>query len=375
MIDPIALTRDLVRIDTRNPPGNEAVCAAYLADVLGSYGFVVELSTFGEGRVNLVVSTPGGGGPSTRPPVIFTGHIDTVPFGQSDWTEDPLGGEVRDGRLYGRGSTDMKAGVAAMVSAFVAEAERLRGHGGAMLVVTGGEETGCDGARALVRHGLPERAVLLVVGEPTSNRLLCGHKGALWLGCACQGRTAHGAFPQLGDNAIYKAAQAVGKLERFQFNVERHPVMDMPTLNVGTFSGGLNTNSVPDRAEFTVDIRTTPSIANETVADQISFELGGDVDMKRLVDLPAVWTDPLEAAIGRVSSIASEITGVQSATAAAHYFTDAAVFAPALHNCPTIILGPGEPDQAHKTNEYCLVEKITEAERIYRAILVDFCRP
>src|SRR6266498_2846770 len=133
-----------------------------------------------------------------------------------------------------------------------------------------GEETGSEGAFALARRGMRGQAGALVVAEPTTNRPLCGHKGALWLKATTRGVTAHGSMPEKGVNAIYAAARAVGRLEAFDFNVARHPVMGAPTLNVGTLHGGLNLNSVPDRAEIGIDIRTIPGMLHGLLRDQIA---------------------------------------------------------------------------------------------------------
>src|SRR6185437_16938244 len=117
----------------------------------------------------------------------------------------PFGGEIVDGRLYGRGASDMKSGVAAFVAAAIAEAGRLADGSGVKLVVTAGEETGCEGAASLAASGRLGAAGALVVGEPTANQLFVGHKGALWLKAATAGATAHGSMPEQGDNAVYKA--------------------------------------------------------------------------------------------------------------------------------------------------------------------------
>jgi succinyl-diaminopimelate desuccinylase len=138
MIDAVALTQTLVRFDTRNPPGDEAACVRHLANLLESHGFAVTLSDFGLNRLNLVARRGDGPAPT------FTGHLDVVPLGSAPWTRDPFGGEIIDGKLYGRGSCDMKAGVAAMIAAAIAEPDAP-----VTLILTGGEETGSNGARAL----------------------------------------------------------------------------------------------------------------------------------------------------------------------------------------------------------------------------------
>lgn len=364
MIDAVALTQRLVQFDTRNPPGGEAACAEFLAALLQDAGFRVELHGFGPGRVNLV-ARHGGDGPSA----VFTGHLDTVPLGRAEWSFDPFGGEIDGGRLYGRGATDMKAGVAAMVVAAVAAASEQPDGPPVALVLTGGEETGSDGARALVESKVLGEARMLVVGEPTDNRLLAGHKGALWLRACAHGTAAHGSTPHLGDNAIYKSARAALRLEQFEFNIARHPVMGMPTLNVGTMAAGENVNSVPDRAEITIDIRTIPGMRHDAVLDQIGFTLGPESDLEVMVDLPPVWSDPRLPGMQRLGEVYRAVTAREPELSSASYFTDASLLTPAFGGPPTVICGPGDPAMAHKTDEYCDVAAITAAVSIYRQLM------
>jgi succinyl-diaminopimelate desuccinylase len=364
-VDAIELTQQLVRIDSRNPPGGEAACAELVAGLLRDAGFRVDLHSFGAGRVN-VVARLGGEGPAA----VFTGHLDTVPLGRSAWTRDPFGGEIADGRLYGRGATDMKAGVAAMVAAAVGAADEIVDGGAVALVFTGGEETGSDGARALLDSGLLGQARTLVVGEPTSNRFLAGHKGALWLRACAHGTAAHGSMPHLGDNAIYKAARLALALEQYQFNVARHPVMGVPTLNVGTMAAGENINSVPDRAELIIDVRTIPGMRHDAVTDQIGFTLGSQTTLEVLVDLPPVWSDPGLAEMRALAGSYRDATSREPEAASANYFTDASVLTPAFGNVPTIVCGPGDPAMAHTTDEYCDVADIAAAVGIYRSMMI-----
>lgn len=369
-IDPVALTQQLVRLDTRNPPGHELECIVLLADLLAGHGFETAIQEFGPKRANLVARIRPRSG--RVKPIMFTGHLDTVPFGHADWSYDPLGAEIVEGRLYGRGSSDMKAGVAAIVAAAVAEIEFLRETAGVTIVITGGEETGCDGASALVANRMLGEAGLLVVAEPTANEMLAGHKGALWMKACCHGRAAHGAMPHLGDNAIYKIANAALKLKAFEFNETRHPVMGQATLNVGTIGGGANINSVPDYAELTIDVRTVPGMKHDKLLDQLAFTLGADCEVSTLVDLPAIWTDPVRPGIRRFQHSHFSATGFAKDVKTANYFTDASILAPALGDIDTVICGPGEPSMAHKTDEYCEVARITEACQIYRAAIRSY---
>ena len=172
-------------------------------------------------------------------------------------------------------------------------ADRLTNTPGVVLFITAGEETGCTGAAAMVRAETPLPQVgALVVAEPTGNRLLVGHKGALWLEAVTTGVTAHGSMPEKGVNAVYKAARAVSALQDFDFNFARHDVLGGPTLNVGTINGGLNINSVPDRAAIGIDIRTIPGQSHAKIRDQLTSYLGDDVALSTLLDAQSVWTNP-----------------------------------------------------------------------------------
>lgn len=366
----IDLTRKLIAIDTVNPPGNEVACARPLAEMLEAGGFLVELLDVEPGRPNLVARC---GGPETDS-LCFSGHLDTVPLGTAEWTADPFGGEVKDGRIFGRGSSDMKAGLAAMVHA----ALQLKAAGGdranILLVLTAGEEAGCQGAADLAaRQQLLGTAGAVVIGEPTANRPLVGHRGALWLELETTGVTAHGATPELGVNAIYRAAEAIQHLSCFDFAVPPHPIMGMPTLNVGIVAGGLNINSVPDRAVMAVDIRTVPGQSHDRLTARIQDAVGADVGVRTIQSVEGVATDPADPWVEAVFEMVGGFIGDTVRPAAAPYFTDAAFLTPALGSPPTLILGPGDAEMAHRTDESCSIEAIETAAVIYFEIGRRWC--
>ena len=372
MTSAVALTQELVRFNTINPPGAERACALHLAAMLEAAGFKIDMVPFGEERAQLIARV---GGKADKLPLAFTGHIDTVPLGAQPWSVDPHAAEIKDGKLYGRGSSDMKSGVAAFVVACIALADKLTSSPGVLLVITAGEETGCSGAEALVRERVPlGQAGALVVAEPTGNKPLVGHKGALWLEATTKGVTAHGSMPEKGVNAVYKAARAVTALQDFDFNVARHAVLGGPTLNVGTMHGGININSVPDRAAIGIDIRTIPGQVHAGIREQLALYLGSEVTLSTLLDAQSVWTDPHDAWIGEVARAACEVADLPREIGAAPYFTDASVLTPALDNPPTAIVGPGELALAHQTDEYCFVSRIEQATELYSRLVKSWCR-
>ena len=362
-LDPVELARTLVAFETINPPGNERPCAEHLGGLLEDGGFFVSYHDFADTRTSLVARI---GGASDTKPLCFTGHIDVVPLGAAPWSVDPFAGEIADGKLYGRGTTDMKSGVAAFVVAGLNLAKDFAKGPGVVLVITAGEETGCEGAYHLAGLGdVLGEAGAIVVAEPTSNQPWIGHKGALWLKARTTGVTAHGSMPEQGDNAVYKAARAIGQLEDFDFNIARHQVLGKPTLNVGSVHGGLNINSVPDLAEVGIDIRTILDQDHAILRSQLTGYLGEDVELESVVDVGGVLTDPADEWMQEVHEIMTEILDGPPESRTAPYFTDASALTPAYGGPPTVILGPGEAVMAHQTDEYCLVNKIGEARDAY----------
>ena len=366
-IDPIELSRELIAFNTINPPGDELDCIRHLERILAGAGLETSLQNFAPNRANLIARI---GGVGSQPPLCFTGHVDTVPLGNAPWSVDPFAGEIIDGMMYGRGSSDMKCGVAAFVAAIGNMSQDLKHTSGAVLVITAGEEIGCEGAFQLARADILGRAGAIVVAEPTSNGALVGHKGALWLRLTLKGVTAHGSMPHLGVNAAYKAARILTALETFQFNVAPHPYLGSPTLNVGTVRSGLNVNSVPDLAEIGIDIRSIPGLDHSRMQEHLKAELGPDILLEPIVDVGAVWTDPSSPWIDDVYAIARDVTGEDpgSEPKTAPYFTDASALTPAFGNPPTIIMGPGEAAKAHQTDEFCSVQRIRDASDIYSRV-------
>lgn len=358
-------------MNTINPPGDEEACARHLGALLEEAGFSVAYHSLGERRANLVARI---GGKADARPLCFTGHVDTVPLGAARWQKDPFAGETESGRLFGRGTSDMKSGVAAFVVAAVRLGRRLERSAGLELVVTAGEETGCQGAFDLVAKGALGHVGAVVVGEPTSNYPYVGHKGAFWLHARTRGVTAHGSMPEKGVNAVYKAAKALAVLENFRFANAPHELMGQATLNVGAIRGGLNINSVPDEAVIAIDIRTVPTAAHPAVEAQLQRALGPEVELETLLDLDPVYTPADDPWIQEVFETMARYLGSRPEPKSATYFTDAAALSAAYASPPTVILGPGEPHMAHQTDEYCLIDRVEAAVEAYEEIARRWCR-
>lgn len=366
-VDPVALAQALIRYKTVNPPGSERDCAHHLGRMLEEAGFDVSYAEAEEGRTNVVARLGG----RTGKPLCFTGHIDTVPLGNQPWSVDPFAADIVDGKLYGRGSTDMKAGVAAFVAAAIDTAETLADGPGVVLIITAGEETGCEGAYFLTEQkDLLGEAGALVVAEPTGNYPMIGHKGALWLNAVAHGVTAHGSMPEHGVNAVYKAGRMLSKLEAFDFGRPAHEVLGRDTLNVGTIAGGMNLNSVPDLCRVGIDIRSTPGANHGEIKAHLTERLAPElVALETVIDLEGVWTAAEQAWVREVYAVMTPILRETPAPKGATFFTDASALTPFYGNIPTIILGPGEPSLAHQTDEFCYVERIGQAKTAYEEII------
>ena len=370
---PLSLTRDLLHFNTINPPGMERDCARHLGGMLEAAGFEVKYHEFAESRTSVVATV---GGRQEKPPICFTGHIDIVPLGVAAWSKQPFAGETDGDRLYGRGSTDMKSGIAAFVVAAIKLAPFLKNSPGLTLVLTASEEVGCEGAKYLAEEKLLDRAGAIVVAEPTANYPYIGHKGLMWVEIETKGKTAHGSMPEQGENAILKMAKVIDQLEHFdwqhQCGVDCHPVMGKPTMNIGTIHGGLNTNSVPDSVKLTIDVRTVPGIDHVHLCHSIQLLIGNMGQVRKIVDTPMLYSEPDEW-IESVYDVATPFIDGRPSPRTIMFSTDGADLKRGYGGAiPTVIIGPGQPELAHQTDEWCSVNRIDQSVEMFERIMREW---
>ena len=307
-----------------------------------------------------------------RPLLVLAGHVDTVRPQDNAHArrENRAGGP----QIFGLGSTDMKSGIGAFVCAAIELAPDLARGPGVALVITAGEEIGCEGAKYLADHQLLGRAGAIVVAEPTGNYPYVGHKGLAWFEVETFGVTAHGSMPEVGDNAIVKMARVIGDLEAFRFPVDAHGVMGKPTLNVGTIRGGLNTNSVPDEARITVDTRTVPGIDHAHLCGLIEKLVAPrGAKVRKIVDTPSLYTEPDDEWVQRVfEACAPYLDGERPAPRTITFSTDGADLKRGYGGPPAVILGPGEPRLAHQTDEWCSLARIEQSTELFRTLMQDW---
>ncbi|MBA3367536.1 MAG: M20/M25/M40 family metallo-hydrolase [Geodermatophilaceae bacterium] len=368
----VRLLEDLVRISSAG--ANEGTVNRHCALMLNAVNARTRFVNWAPNREQLVARFDGAG-----PPLTLTGHVDTVPADRSAWSVDPWAAESDGIRIVGRGTSDMKSGIAAMVTAVVGHLRRPHACRGIQLVLTAAEETGCQGALQLPSSVLGQGGPLLV-GEPTANALVAAHKGALWLRLTARGRAAHGSAPELGDNAVVRLARAATALhdasawpsdERF----------GQVTANVGRFCGGVQPNVVPDSAELHLDLRTVPGVDPIDLRKHVKGIVGEDISVSDLVDLPLVDTDLDDPFVGLVRE-ALAVNGLpDEPSPPARFFTDASALIGLLGKgsgkrpapVPTVILGPGEPDQCHVVDEWCRADRVEQAVAVYASILASWC--
>jgi succinyl-diaminopimelate desuccinylase len=369
------LCHDLLRTSSVNPPGNEAAVVELLATRARDWQLSARVIDVLPGRPNLLVELPGRG---ERPAVMLSGHSDTVPPGEVPWEHDPFSGALVDGELWGRGATDMKAGLASMLAAMAAAARRdWEPKGDVRLAVTIGEEVDCVGARHLRDSGGLEGVGWIVIGEPTNLDVVAAHRGAIWLQIVGHGKTAHGSMPHLGVNAIDQVVTLLRWLsERWpKVPYTPHELLAPPTMNLGTISGGFKTNVVPDHCVATVDLRTVPGQDHEAIVQEVrdmAAELESTTPGLRLEvnvgnDMPPVETPTGHPLIQHTAHAVGEVVGDAPQVRGATYYTDGGMWVGA--GIPMVIFGPGDDKLAHQPNERVAVEQLVQGTRGYLALL------
>lgn len=366
--DVVDLTRELIGFDTMNPPGGELDCLERLKELFTSGGYSVRIEEFAPGRHNLIARLHPG---ASLPPLCFGGHIDTVPLGKAEWSVNPFAGEVRDGQVFGRGATDMKGGIAAMTTAALTAAPFLGPDQDILIHVYGGEETGCQGSLQ-VMEDMAKAPGAVIITEPTNNRPLAGHRGALWIELSTQGKTAHGSMPEFGENALDKLLPTARRLSEHAFSVPGHEFLGRPTMALTTMHAGLNVNSIPDGAKLTLDIRTIPDFDGEAVMADLQPLLDPCVKMRRIMDLPSVWTSPDDPWVRRTKELLARRMPDAPGVEIVEFFTDASAFRKKGMDVPIIILGPGDPHIAHQTDEHCSVAQLRTAMDMYLDVISDW---
>ena len=370
----VEMTRALVAADSQNPPGRERLVADVARQLLEPLcGSVAEVEA-APGRVSLV----GRIGDCSRPTLLVNGHLDTVPADPNRWAHDPFGGEVADGRIWGRGTADMKGGVAAAIEAVLA-----LGRAGIeppcdvlFHLVADEERGGRFGTQALLDRGLIT-ADACVVPEPTSLDVCIAERGLLHVDVLLHGRPAHASEPQRGISAIEKAAKVVLALHAADFGHPAHPLLGAPTANAGLISGGSGANVVAERCVVTIDHRVLPGQAQADAVDDVRRLIDAIDDPDLIYDLEPIvfgeaselapshpWTAWMRAAVAGVIGRQPAVIGMPFATDARFVRNQRAI--------PAVVCGPGSIDQAHVDDEWVAIDALVDAAAVYATLMAGF---
>lgn len=378
-VDAVTLTQALVRIPSENPGGTEAAIAAFVREWLAALpGVEVEECEVLPGRPNIIAKLPGAG---NLPALALLAHMDTVPFGDG-WTLPPTSGEIVDGRIYGRGSCDMKSGLAVAMHAFAVAARSGRQADRTLLMCATMDEEGAymRGVNALVDDGIVDGETLVVATEPSNIEVLVAHKGLLWVEVDISGKLAHAGNPGVGVDAIRAGAEFVHLMKReIDALPHRHPTLGRAEITFSAFNGGIKTNVVPDHARLEMDIRLPPPMTIEStlaIVEKCAREAerlvaGSAISVRQLNnDRPPVESDrDGEYTRTFVDSVAAT-TGSDCGVSVFPAYTDASVVQARTGNPNCLVFGPGRLAQAHTIDEYVPVDQVEKAA----AALVEVVR-
>jgi acetylornithine deacetylase len=377
--DAVALTRALVRVDSRNPslvpgaPGEREV-ARVLGEVLGTWGFRVEVRDAAPGRPNVIARIGGGSGGGRS--LMLNGHLDVV--GTEGMRHAPFEAFARDGRMYGRGSADMKAGVAAMCAAAARAAGGGLG-GEAIIAAVADEEFESVGTRALLESGV--RADAAIVTEPTRLAIAPAHRGFAWIRVEVRGRAAHGSRYDIGVDAIRHAGLLLAELDAFEgeeLTRRTHPLLGRASLHASFIEGGLGISTYPDRCVLRLERRTLPGESAPQTLEEVRAACErvrarrATLDAEVTLEFAQGPSDvPTDAPVVRALTSALEGAGEPVRVEGMSAWTDAALLNDA--GIPAICFGPGDIALAHAAEEWVELAEIERATKVLARLVRAWC--
>jgi succinyl-diaminopimelate desuccinylase len=367
----VAFAQALVRIPSVNWLSDglgEGPAAALVAEQMRRFGWNPLVEESAPERPNVIALVDGG---LPGPTLMFEGHTDVVTEGdRAAWSYDPFGGDIVDGRLYGRGAADMKGGVAAMLFAAAALASEGRFPGRLLLAALADEEGLMLGVKDFVARGHTKGVAAAIVCEPEGGEVCVAQKGALRLAVEARGRMAHGAMPDQGVNPIPPLAAFAASCRRLEAELQAlsgsHDLLGLPYITPTVIRAGSpdQLNVIPDRAWLGLDVRTTPAVDHDRLVRRLRDACGDGLSLSVIEDRPATETPPdhpvVQAVVEahrRVHGSAPRLGGVPGATDGTILSRDAGI--------PIVTYGPGGKWIAHQADEYVEVEELVRAAEVY----------
>ena len=365
------LLRNLIQAETTVEKG-ELTAAEVISAEFRRSGIDSRIDSWDQTKANIVANIESTG---RRSGLLFACHLDVVGPGEAAWEHPPFTAVERDGKIYGRGSVDMKGGTAAAVTAIrqiVDSGVKLQGD--IIFSAVAGEETDSAGARRFVddKGWLPELAGV-VIPEPTDFEIVTAHRGMLWLEVATKGKAAHSSAPQLGVNAIGSMRLILNELESYEIKAEPHKLLGTCSMSINTIAGGKAMNVVPDKCSIGIDIRTLPGQNHQAII----------ADLEKICTKLRTDNKQFEAAVSVIRQMKSMETDCScdfvkdfcsvigtDKTKAVGFTTDGPYFASL--GSPVVIFGPGKPHLCHKPDEYIDVADLEKGVEHYKNIILKF---
>lgn len=373
----IKILQDVIQIETVND--NEVAVAEYFKNLLNEYGIDSKLVEYSPTRANLVAEIKG---EKPGKVLIFNGHSDVVAAGDpEDWTHPPFAGVIEDGKLYGRGATDMKAGLTALALAMIEIKEQdLLKAGTIRFIITVGEEIGMYGSKQMTEEGYVDDADAIIVGEPKmgNGKIVTAHKGSVQYEIVSYGRSAHSSMPELGINSIQQIVDFIPvaneKIAEAASKGENEKLGRM--LNAFTvIDGGDQINSIPAITKLKGNGRTVPEVDNEMFLDalnasidEINNQIEGRLELNIMQNNPAVESDfdtDLIQSFRNVANVEIEPVGMTGAT-------DASNFGRIEKDFDLAIYGPGVMEVAHQVDEYVEIDDYLNFIDLYQKVAQDY---
>ncbi|MBC2142502.1 ArgE/DapE family deacylase [Listeria innocua] len=371
----IQILKDIVNIDSTN--GHEEQVANYLQKLFAEYGIESKKVQYDVDRASLVSEI----GSNDGKVLAFSGHMDVVDAGDvSKWKFPPFEATEHEGKIYGRGATDMKSGLAAMVIAMIElHEEKQKLNGKIKLLATVGEEVGELGAEQLTQKGYADDLDGLIIGEPSGHRIVYAHKGSINYTVKSTGKNAHSSMPEFGVNAIDNLLLFYNEVEKFVKSIDAtNEILGDFIHNVTVIDGGNQVNSIPEKAQLQGNIRSIPEMDNETVK-QVLVKIINKLNKQENVNLELifdydkqpVFSDKNSDLVNVAKRVASDIVKEEIPLLGISGTTDAAEFTKAKKAFPVIIFGPGN-ETPHQVNENVSVENYLEMVDVYKRIAIEF---
>ena len=371
------LAQELIKIPSDETAGEKEVCE-YLESYLKSLGMKVRLQKVLPNRPNIIAEVIGD---EVGKSIMFNGHVDTVPVGDiKKWSMDPYSAIIKDNKLFGRGSTDMKGAIASMIIAMkfiMNNVEKFNGK----IIFTGvmAEETTGLGTQKIVEENI--KADMAVVGEPSDEKIYRAHKGTMWFNLSTYGKLEHSSESNSeSNNAIINMMKLIMEINEISKELEtiENNLVGHPSINIGLIDGGTKQNMIADSCRISIDRRTLPEEKTEEVLDKLRIRLDGlrSLDDRLTFDLEidtireAVEVAESEQIVQEVKNALNKVINKNPTISGMKATTDMSILVN-QGNIPSVIYGPGFIKQAHTVDEFIEVKRLVESSQVYAEILLN----